>query len=239
MKPDMGNSGFIWWFGIVEEREGDPKKLGRVKVRIFNIHSESKADIETDMLPWAIVGQDPTSAAHKGVGRSPTGIAVGSMVYGFFLDGEAKQIPAITHTFGGMPDGENDIHKLALGENELQKDPVDGEPDSPYKAEYPYNKVFTTESGHAVEVDDTPGAERIHVYHKSGSYFELQPEGDGVLKIIGDSFDLTVKDKTVYVGGDVKITVKGNADITVDQDTTLTSKKSLTIKSPDITIEES
>lgn len=241
MQPNMGTSGFVWWFGIVEDRDGDPEQLGRVRVRIFNVHSEDKADIDTDMLPWALVGQDPTSAAHDGIGRSPTGIAEGSMVFGFFLDGESMQIPAITQTFAGRPGGKNDLHPLALGSNTLKKviAPGSGEPASPYKAKYPYNKVFTTESGHAIEIDDTPGAERLQEYHKSGTYHEVHPDGSDVVKIVGDSFDITVKDKTVFIGGDLKITVKGDANITIDGDSTLTSKKSLTIKSPDITIEES
>jgi len=31
----MGEEGFRWFFGIVEDRE-DPKKIGRVRVRIYN-----------------------------------------------------------------------------------------------------------------------------------------------------------------------------------------------------------
>ena len=46
------------------------------------------------------------------------------------------------------------------------------EPDSYYKAQYPYNNVYESESGHALEFDDTKGAERVHVYHRYGSYTE-------------------------------------------------------------------
>ena len=35
-----------------------------------------------------------------------------------------------------------------------------------YNAVYPYNKVTETESGHILEFDDTPNAERIHLRHK-------------------------------------------------------------------------
>ena len=43
------------------------------------------------------------------------------------------------------------------------------EPSVPYGAVYPYNHVVETESGHIRELDDTPGAERIHERHASGS----------------------------------------------------------------------
>ena len=55
-----------------------------------------------------------------------------------------------------------------------------GEPETPYgKVKgvetdnmYPYNKVYESESGHAMEFDDTKDNERVHLYHRSGSYIE-------------------------------------------------------------------
>ncbi|HET8688098.1 MAG TPA: hypothetical protein VFM18_15795, partial [Methanosarcina sp.] len=41
---------------------------------------------------------------------------------------------------------------------------------SPYNATYPNNKVYESPTGHVIEIDDTPNSERLHVYHKSGSY---------------------------------------------------------------------
>ena len=46
------------------------------------------------------------------------------------------------------------------------------EPEPYYAAIYPYNNVYESESGHALEFDDTKDAERVHVYHRSGSYIE-------------------------------------------------------------------
>ena len=34
---------------------------------------------------------------------------------------------------------------------------------------YPYNKTWVTEQGHTLEFDDTPGAERMRIKHKSGT----------------------------------------------------------------------
>ena len=50
----MGMDGFVWWTGVVEDRN-DPAKLGRVRVRCLGFHTEDKVDIPTEALPWAHV----------------------------------------------------------------------------------------------------------------------------------------------------------------------------------------
>jgi len=98
------------------------------------------------------------------------------------------------------------------------------EPAPAYNAGYPYNKVHTTESGHTIEFDDTPGNERISQYHTSGTYTEIDKFGNTVNKIIGDSFQITERNGYIYidgtarisVGSDVKLYVAGNMDIEVD-----------------------
>ena len=61
------------------------------------------------------------------------------------------------------------------------------EPESAFNGAYPYNKVTQTESGHIIEVDDTPGSERIHIYHKSGTYVEIDSNGSMVKRTKGSS----------------------------------------------------
>ena len=43
---------------------------------------------------------------------------------------------------------------------------------------YPYNKAHYTESGHIVELDDTRGNERISVEHRTGTFYEIDHEGN-------------------------------------------------------------
>ena len=85
-------------------------------------------------------------------------------------------------------------------------------------SEYPYNKVRETECGHVFEVDDTPDNKRILNYHTSGSFEEYHDNGDHVQKIIGDDFELVYKDKTLYVDGDLTLSVTGNVNMKVDGD---------------------
>lgn len=54
-----------------------------------------------------------------------------------------------------------------------------------FNPRYPYNHVQQTESGHLIEYDDTPGAERLHWYHRSGTFTEIFAGGDRVDRIHG------------------------------------------------------
>lgn len=96
------------------------------------------------------------------------------------------------------------------------------EPESPYAAVYPYNKVFESESGHIQEFDDTPGFERIHTMHRSGTFEEIHPDGTKVIKIIGDDFYIIKNDHNLHVGGKMKIVVDGDADIFIQGDSNST-----------------
>ena len=51
------------------------------------------------------------------------------------------------------------------------------QPPSAYAAQYPFNHVYESESGHLIEVDDTPTKERLHWYHRSGTFTEFHPKG--------------------------------------------------------------
>ena len=95
------------------------------------------------------------------------------------------------------------------------------EPDSYYAAKYPYNNVYESESGHALEFDDTKDAERIHLYHRSGSYVEYGPLGDRSERIQRNKFEVVIGNEQVYVKGDVTVFIDGNATVDVGKNATL------------------
>ena len=86
-----------------------------------------------------------------------------------------------------------------------------GEPITPFNAQYPYNHVYESESGHIREFDDTPSAERIHIYHKSGTFEEIYPDGSKTVKIIGDDYELTMGKKFINITGNTNIFIGGGA----------------------------
>jgi len=99
MQRIFNKDGFNWWIGVVEDRN-DPEKLGRVKIRIYGYHTDSKVLLPTEDLPWAIPIHPITSAASSGIGITPIGPLTGTWVMGFFLDGEDMQQPAFLGTIG-------------------------------------------------------------------------------------------------------------------------------------------
>ncbi len=104
------------------------------------------------------------------------------------------------------------------------------QPRIPYNAKYPHNRVFASESGHVQEFDDTPNNERYHLYHKSGTFTEIDVNGTVVNKIIGDSFQILERNGNVFIRGACNITVEGSANIRVENNTTLESLGNLDIK---------
>lgn len=96
----MFNSKF--YIGVVEDRN-DPEKLGRCRVRVFGIHSESKVALPTESLPWAIPIQPITSSGISGIGNTPLGAIEGSWVLLIFLDGDDLQQPAMLGTISAKP----------------------------------------------------------------------------------------------------------------------------------------
>jgi hypothetical protein len=92
------------------------------------------------------------------------------------------------------------------------------QPESPYKGEYPYNKVTQTESGHIIEIDDTPGAERLHVYHKSGTFIEIDSNGSTIKRTKGSSYEIIDRNGKISIAGKADISVNGACNIFVGND---------------------
>jgi hypothetical protein len=267
---NLGDS-FHWFMARVVDIK-DEERLGRVKIRVIHDQTgelglkKETFGLEDEDLLWAYPMSAIQSASLSwkkineleydeetfvpdwidAVGLSPTGIAVGTYCFGFYLDGHEANIPMIFGTYHKVsmypepgsdpqsmlqdlrePPEENfkfhDVSSLAKGyffddekerggsgqtlpkepysvstlwkDDPKKKSPVDEFPTA-YSTEYPYNTTYTTKSGHAIEIDDTPKHERIHIWHRSGCYEEISngpsPFFDGDTRSSGD------KDKTTW-----------------------------------------
>jgi len=139
----MGQNGFIWWIGVVEDND-DPLLIGRAKVRIFGYHpktttndaspSNTNNQLGVAYLPWAIpvLPLNLSNAYGK--------IGVGEWVFGFFLDGEQAQEPAM---LGYLPAAYKQ-QAMAFGKRETARNFADIEgriPDGPY-----YGNDFSAKS---------------------------------------------------------------------------------------------
>ena len=92
------------------------------------------------------------------------------------------------------------------------------EPSSAYAATYPKNHVFESESGHIQEFDDTTDNERIHEYHKSGTFYEIDKDGNKSTRIIGDNYEVIAKDNNVNIKGNVNLTIDTNCNTYIKGD---------------------
>lgn len=252
---DQIGTNFVWFFGVVENRN-DPLKLGRLQVRIYNWHSSDLVETPTDSLPWAMPIQGINSAAMGDVGKSPTGIVEGTWVVGFFIDGHEAQQPIIMGTTSGIPlkkantekgfsdpngvypkrINEPDVNRLARNDNEYQHsvltskenkrtksvetstDSTWDEPASTYDATYPKNHVMETESGHIKEYDDTENKQRIHEYHNSGTFYEIDNDGNKVTRVVGDNYEIVAGTNYVNVKGAVNLTIDNNCNTYIKGD---------------------
>jgi hypothetical protein len=241
----LGKEGFFWWVGVVEDRK-DPEKMGRLRVRCFGSHTEDKALIPTESLPWA-------QSVYSLNGSFTTHVPKeGDWVFGFFADGESAQHPIVLGVLMGKPTKKSDkekgfsdpagVYPKRINEpstNRLARGRTDGtviqtrtrnltkgvkkvgkggswdEPPPAFAPQYPFNNAIESESGHAFELDDTTGKERVHLAHKNGSYIEMDVNGNRVDKVVKDKYELVMGDDYIYVKGICNITVAGDCNLKV------------------------
>ncbi len=84
------------------------------------------------------------------------------------------------------------------------------------EAKYPFNHVFESESGHIQEFDDTEGSERVHRFHKVGTFEEWYANGDSMRKVVGNNYEIVLGDDDLLVKGDLNITTQQNARIKIN-----------------------
>lgn len=87
---------------------------------------------------------------------------------------------------------------------------------TPYNAKYPFNNVWQSESGHLMEFDDTPNNERIHLYHKTGTFNEIDHNGTQVNRVVGDAYTIYERNGFVHIVGNVDVTVDGAKTLRVE-----------------------
>ncbi len=97
MRNFLGQDGFVWWVGIVED-VADPLTLGRCRVRIFGYHpAKSSGLVPTEDLPWAV-------AIHSlSTPNLYAPMQKGDWVFGFFIDSTSAQEPAILGYYPAIP----------------------------------------------------------------------------------------------------------------------------------------
>ena len=166
-----------WFLGEVVNVKDDPLKLGRVRVRVHGVHDDIDNIKDAD-LPWAQIVVPVTQGVHDGKGQY-LGILKGTQVFGVFLDGQNSQLPMVIGTV-----------------------PKEGDENDKAEENYPHNKVYQTETGHYKEYDDTEGKERIKEYHTSGTYYEIDKDGNMTI----DTTESGARTITIKASGQINVT---------------------------------
>ena len=111
----LGRDGFIWWIGQIPAQENyQDNQLGRretgetngpgerFKVRIFGYHEIEcgEPELADKDLPWAQVMYPVTAGGGGGGASQSANLTQGTLVYGFFLDGNDAQQPIIMGVLG-------------------------------------------------------------------------------------------------------------------------------------------
>ena len=84
------------------------------------------------------------------------------------------------------------------------------EPQSYYNATYPDNIVLATHTGISIELDTTPNKQRIHVYHPSNTYIEIDVDGNMIIRNANNRFDIIDKNEKKHVKEERNATVSGD-----------------------------
>lgn len=105
-----------WFIGTVVN-VNDPLKLGRVRVRIYGVHSSDVQDVPNSYLPWAQTVLPITEGGTSGIGAT-TGIKENAQVFGIFLDGKSSQLPLV---IGSIPK----VETISNESKEARGEPTD------------------------------------------------------------------------------------------------------------------
>lgn len=110
------------------------------------------------------------------------------------------------------------VNKLALGGSEIG---VDLDLATQRPSEYPHNQVNETASGHVIEIDDTPGGERILIKHRTGAGMELRADGSVLISSKRQKVEVIEGNETVIVEGEGDLIYRGNVNLRVAGDFTV------------------
>jgi hypothetical protein len=192
--------------------------------------NEARSDTEKDAL-LALCEDSATSASKKV--EAPEKDSYGQDVYkpvDFTKNASTRTLASFrdpsgkypTKLYKGMPDTnrlarnyKSNTTIVKVKQNSTIKGNGFAEPATKYAALYPFNKVFQSESGHVMEFDDTDGAERVHIYHRAGTFIEFHPDGTIVRKSMKDDVEIVVSNKSCYIVGNCNVIIEGDSNTKV------------------------
>jgi len=200
------------WIGYVIDQVYDKYTGYRVKAQVHGFHD----GLKPEEIPWSLVMTPATESSRDGSGLS-INLPNGTQVFGVWVDQE-KHSGVIIGTINAFPEddtgrlngyvSEPDANRLARAEKldqtsigDKNNDIWSLEPQPPREPKYPYNKVWSSNGLHTVELDDTEGMERVSITSSTGAFVDMtkdslivkNPTGD--VYIAGQNVTIEAKEK--------------------------------------------
>ena len=85
------------------------------------------------------------------------------------------------------------------------------------KPKYPFNHVYESESGHVIEIDDTPGYERINLFHRSGARIEINNKGEiHIIAAAGQDFNVQAANINCNSQGSGSLNISAECEVNIN-----------------------
>ena len=225
----ISNNLFRIYRGIVEDNNS-PSKDGRLKVRIFGIHSEDKNLVPTETLPWAEVMQSLFFGYGSGIGITSIP-KTGTWVF-VVLENDNPNNPIVIGAVAGKAKSSSDYSLPISGRlgyydvNELANNG------------YPNNHVIETLNGHIIEIDESSGSEKIRFFHTNGNEILMNNNGITVTSIAnrneittGKFTQTVLNTMEINANGAISINTSGSVNISSNGVTNILANNDVNLKS--------
>ena len=145
-----------------------------------------------------------------------------------FADTQSKNDKAFTDPAGQYPrrsnNNQSSINMAARGGGGKQLSVggsvknIDLEVEPAAATHYGMADIRETASGHVIELNDTPGGERILFRHKTGAGIEIRPDGTVLVVSTKNKVEVCHGSNEVIVEGEANLSYKGNLTLNVTGD---------------------
>lgn len=191
--------------GIVMDR-ADPKRLGRVRIFCPSIMA-GRASEKDKWLPWARLKGAALAVPPLGAPVSVS-FELGQIQHPHYEWGWIKGTDAATSSAPLAGKEEDDPTWKAQLRNDAEGmgntaeigATITADDATEAKPVYPYNKVFESEGGVILELDDSPDAKRLRVYHPSGTSVLIDKDGNVHIRSEGAIFNESKGDYVINLG---------------------------------------
>lgn len=177
-------------------------------------------DVQLDFMMIELNGDE--KGGYQKVLKTTSGGEAGAAIVKWLQRPAKEHLDTRTAAYLGgtafqSPTGVTATSHQATASTEAPKTASWEEPAPAYNAQYPYNRVIETAGGHSIEIDDTPGNERVMIWHRSGAYMQMAPTTT-THKAVGDKYSINDRNQHVYVGGTSTVTIEGDSHVLVKGD---------------------